>query len=537
MRMNNIFFGWKNGLTNWFSEKTVFYSVLLFNILLLLTVRYYPSMDGPSHLYNANLITHLLKGDSDFISAYFALNKLPIPNWTSFVILSAFNSFLPAWIAEKLLLLFYFIGLSFSFRALVKQLCPENSGLSIIIFPFSYSFLFHLGFYNYSLSFIFLFISITYLVKFKDEYSLRKYLILLFTITLAYFSAILSFIFLGISLGLFEVAFSIRLYSIGLSFRETCKKLIGRLLLLLAVSLPSLIFSLIFITSTGFSAAHDRNAIGELVKWLNDVRCIIVYDYEGEAKLTAQFLHILIAIIAVSLYLRFSRKDDYSLLQKFRKSDVFIAPMFIALVCFFTIPNGAHAGMMSDRFCLLAYMFFIIWVVCQPLKGRIVSVLIALIVILHVGLMFKRQNGTIRSLDKDATCIGNTSKYIGENSIVLPVNMSENWIEPHFSNYLGVDKPMVILENYEASMGWFPVLWNTKRLPRIMLGQHESFEGLHWMSNTASPMIKQIDYVFLFGSTAKINDPNWVELRETLKQYYTLAFSSDNGYVLLYKLK
>jgi len=113
--------------------------------------------------------------------------------------------------------------------------------------------------------------------------------------------------------------------------------------------------------------------------------------------------------------------------------------------------------------------------------------------------------------------------------------MSDNWLEPHFSNYLGVDKPLIILENYEASVGWFPVKWNTQKLPRIKLGTFDTINGIQWMSNTQSNQIKQIDYVFLYGSTNKIDDQSWAELNAELAKNFRPVFNSENNYIIIYK--
>jgi len=531
----------KNFALNWLSEKVVFFIILLVSVFLLFTVKFYPSMDGPSHLYNANLLIHLVKWDANVLNDYFIINRFPIPNWTSYIILVFFKSFLPAWCAEKILLLFYIVGLSLSFRAFVKQLCPGNIGLSIFIFPFAYSFLFHLGFYNYCISFVFLFLALAYWLKYKEEHSFRKYLLLFVFVTLTYFSAILSFMFLGFCIGLFVVAFSI---NTGRDTRQAGRKLVSELLILLLVSLPALIFAAIFVKSITFFPSNECYTTGELVKWLNDVRCLIVYDYVGEGKFTGQFLHILIAMIAISLFLRFYRKERLFVKPnakcqffRSRKSDVLVIPVILSLVLLFIVPNGSNAGMMSDRFCLLAYLFFMAWGISQPLPKRIMPVFMVLIIIFHLGLLFKRHNGTIRGLDRDAQLICNVSGYIAENSIVLPVNMSDNWLEPHFSNYLGVDKPMVILENYEASVGWFPVCWNMAKMPRLKLGDYVTVNGVRWISNSASSVVKQVDYVFLYGNVSKINDPNWAELKTALDKYYTLTFVPGNHYVCLYKAK
>jgi hypothetical protein len=519
----------------WPTEKIIFYAVLALSVLLLLTVKFYPSMDGPSHLYNSNLICHLLNGHPSIVGSYFILNKDVIPNLTSYFILSLFNSFLPGWLAEKILLILYLIGIAISFRLLIKQLNPSNAGLSVLIMPFAYSFLFHLGFYNFSLSFIFMFLAIYYWLKNREKGGLLKYFILFLFISFTYLSAIITFVFLGFILGLFILVYSIKDYYKEYNRSLIVKKLFRELIFLFIVSLPCLIFSIIFIKSTIYFPSKEHYSLGELIKWLNDARCIIVYDYEGEARLTGQFLHIAIAILSISFFTRFYQKGAWFYKDKIRRSDIFLIPTLIALILLFVVPNGSNAGMMSDRFCLLFYLFFIVWVSSQSLPKRVSLLFVVLIVMVHLGLLFKRQNSTIRNLDKDAIAIYNAAKYIEENSIVLPVNMSDNWLEPHFSNYLGVDKPMIILENYEASVGWFPTKWNVQKMPRLKLGGLDAINGIQWISNTQSSQVKQIDYVFLYGSTNKINDLHWVELKSVLEKSYKMVFTSGNHYVAIYK--
>src|SRR5437764_6641679 len=138
----------KNRL-RWLNERTVFYTVLLFNIVLVCSIKFYPSGDGPVHLYNANIICHLLKGDSPLLNNFFMINKFPVPNWIEFFILSLFHFILPGWLAEKLFLLIYLSAICFSFRLLIKQLNNEHAYLSFLIFPFAFSFFFHMVFYYF----------------------------------------------------------------------------------------------------------------------------------------------------------------------------------------------------------------------------------------------------------------------------------------------------------------------------------------------------------------------------------------------------
>jgi len=262
---------------------------------------------------------------------------------------------------------------------------------------------------------------------------------------------------------------------------------------------------------------------------------MIVYEYDGEARLAGQFLHILIAIISISLFLRFYKNGHLSSSGKLRKSDALLIPMVLSLILLFAIPDGSNAGMMSDRLCLMFYMLFAAWGVSQYLPGRSVYVFMLLIAAFHLGLLFKQQNGYIRGFNRDAISIYNASKYIDDNSIVLPVHVSENSNEGHFSDYLGIDKPLVILENYEATISWFPVKWNDRHLPRIKLGQYDHIKGIKWVSNINSANIKEIDFVFLYGNLNKINDANWSELRIVLEQNYKAVFASEDKYISIYK--
>ncbi|MBL0047326.1 MAG: hypothetical protein IPP32_04415 [Bacteroidetes bacterium] len=62
-------------------SKYLFYGVFLANIIFLFSIELYPSSDGAAHLYNSNLIYHLIKGDSEIINTFFVFNTIPVPNW------------------------------------------------------------------------------------------------------------------------------------------------------------------------------------------------------------------------------------------------------------------------------------------------------------------------------------------------------------------------------------------------------------------------------------------------------------------------
>src|SRR6187549_2575351 len=137
-------------------EKYFFFSLSIINLIPVLFYKFFPTLDGPAHLYNATIINQLLAGN-EYLEKFFRFNPEPVPNWTGHFLLSCFNLLLPAFIAEKLLLVLYLLGLPFSFRSLIKTIASGNVFISYYIFPFTYSFLFFLGFYNFCVGLVFLF--------------------------------------------------------------------------------------------------------------------------------------------------------------------------------------------------------------------------------------------------------------------------------------------------------------------------------------------------------------------------------------------
>lgn len=487
-------------------------------------------MDGPAHLYNSNVLGQLFVGEPEW-SRFFSINSFILPNWTGHFILALFNLFLPAWLAEKMLLIFYIAGIAFSFRLLVSVLNPEWKGMSILIFPFAYSFLFYLGFYNFSLSFIFLFFTLYFWIKAYANGSFFVYFKTFVFLLLTYYSAILTFFFAGLCLGLFTLALSFETYRLNENKRDTVKQAGKSLFYLLLISLPLLVLAILFVTSVQFFPATDRLITYELLKWLVDVRCLIVYNYDGDRWVTQFFFYLLLIIAAISVFLRSKRQSG----RFFQLSDVLLVPFFLALGLFFMVPTSAGAGMMSDRYCLLVFIFFALWASSLKIPQNAGRVFMGVVVLLHLGLLLKHHNSGIQGLNKHAVQINDASVYIQENSIVLPVNMSESWLEPHFSNYLGVDKPMVILENYEASVGWFPLKWDGANFLRLQAGGADQINGVGWLTNTEAP-IKQIDYIFIYGNLAKLNENQWEPLKTILKEHYQLTYSTTDNYLAVYKL-
>ncbi|MDV7402826.1 hypothetical protein RZS08_65995, partial [Arthrospira platensis SPKY1] len=108
----------------------------------------------------------------------------------------------------------------------------------------------------------------------------------------------------------------------------------------------------------------------------------------------------------------------------------------LSIVALFTIHHGASAGMMTERFLLMSYIFFVTILAVISERRTASSVVIALFLLLHVYILGWQHFRVIRHLDKDAVTAFESGNHIRENSVILPVNFSDNWLHNHFSSYL-----------------------------------------------------------------------------------------------------
>lgn len=509
-------------------EKLIFYLILIINIAYLWYTRFYPTMDGPAHLYNANLIRHILTGN-DFIKEYYQINAFPVPNWTSHFLLTFFRLMMPGWISEKMFLITYVAGMALSFRYLVKAINPENISLSVFIFPFIYSYLFHIGFYNYTLSFIFLFLTLGYWIKHYQEDQLMLYFVTGALLILAYFSNILTYAFTGITIG--SIIFLFEASTHPVFSKQYVRSCLKRILRLTLCSLPSLTLFIWFFQTVTFPGTAQRYAASELMKWINDVRSLIVFSYAKEEIITEQFFHILLFLLLISYIFN---RQRFNIKEKFSNPHMVFAyfPLVLSIIFLFVLPDGSSAGMMSDRLSLMMYLFFIILIVSQPLPRRIKIIFSLLFIALHITLITKH-SPTINELNANAKTINKTASHIKDNSIVLPVNLSDNWLQGHFSNYLGIDKPMVILENYEVNVGWFPLQWNAN-VPSVLLDDKKQVDQTTWYFSD-HPKTSQIDYLLLYGNMSKRDNENMKQLNEVIATSFVLEYQSEDGFVQLFK--
>jgi hypothetical protein len=494
-------------------EKWFFLLIVLVNLLPVFSYRFFPTLDGPAHLYNANLINHLLFTSHSNFDSFLQFNSEAVPNWTGHALLCFFKWFLPGSLAEKMVFILYFVGLPYSFRNLTKSINPEYIGLSYLIFPFTYNYLLALGFYNFSFGLIGLLLILSYWIKNHQTIagSIKKILILSLLLILTYFSHIVMFSIGLLALSCYTFITFLKQFFETKSIREAFISHFKKALILLISSSIPLVLMILYFTNRPDSGNAVFLPKDELIKWMNYLNPVICYNEEVEMAFTRKVIYILYALIIGGIIVRIrNRKSVVGINEKsgiFRLNDLWLLITGIMLLLLFVMPDeNGMASIISMRFGLLFFLFLVIWISSMKQVKWFVFVCSALILIVH----FKRVHyldSIVEIHNKVAINCNKAERFIKPNSVVAPINLTNNWFVAHFSNYLGIDKPMVILENYEASMDYFPLRWKTENLPNFEIGG-ESIATDSLFSSVPTNLKnekKEVDYIFVLGEWDSLN--------------------------------
>jgi len=198
-------------------EPYFFYVLVFLFTIPVFSNKFFLTVDGPAHLYNSNLIIELFQNGDNLLNKFFNFNNTITPNWSGHFLMSLIIYFFPSFIAEKVVILFYIIGLPLSIRYLFNKLKINNRYLIYLIFPFIYSYLFYYGFYNFNIGQVLFFFGIGLWIELRKNRSLSSFLKLFFISSLICLSHLFVF-------GLFVMVISILNISEVILFIKSSKE-------------------------------------------------------------------------------------------------------------------------------------------------------------------------------------------------------------------------------------------------------------------------------------------------------------------------
>jgi hypothetical protein len=437
------------------SEPGFYYFVLFLHLLPIILLSPFVTLDGPAHLYNARLIQSLWSNDFSAAHHFFSFNPFPEPNWICHGISACLLYLLPAGIVEKIILFIILLTGALGFRKLNTIFNPNSGWLSWMYFPFLYNFTFSLGFFNFALGFSLLPWILVYWMKFRNRDSGKYNLLVLSLMTLfIYFSHLVIFLVAILFMGMITM--------LGKSDAgdSSIRKQLQKLLL---ISLPGLLLTAWFLKSTGTMGYRGEISYlktSELLNQLYNARMFVIFNYDDESRYSRIFFKVIFIFTIWAIYKRS--------IHKYQKP--FLGIMLLSLVMVFIIPDSlASGGILSVRMVQLFYLCWCFWILALnfPEKGRLFIAFFSAI----FSLFLLVKNYQIRkTLSEDAIVFFQAAKEMKEESIVMPLNYGSNWLHSNLPGYIGAEKKMLVLDNYEPTAGHFPLIWKNGMNPESDLG-------------------------------------------------------------------
>jgi hypothetical protein len=416
----------------------VFWVLLIAHLLPFLAFPWFPTVDGPGHLYNARIIHDLAGGDVQ-AADFFRLNPFPEPNWLGHAIMAALLALVPACVAEKALLLLYAMGLPLAFRWCVRAERDHDPWMILLIFPFVISYPARMGFFNYSLSLVLLLVVLGAWLRWLDHMDMRRRAILLLWLLLLWFAHLSNLL----------LAFAL------MALAAVLRPSQGRAGAFASIALLCAPFALLgawyAVHHTGSEHhAAQRFPIATLLSWLRDGRPFVSLS-DGEVVFTRWFV---IALLVGSIWVLV--KAPYAV--RSTRSIHWVAAL-VLLAAVFILPDSMAAGkFLTPRLMLLVWMFAALAIASGPVPNA--ARWCTLVVLLGADAFALRYHmEKTRALNIELAELLEVGAHIGTDDVVVPFNQSDNWLHSNFSAYLGATTGAMVLDNFLANTPTSPVLW------------------------------------------------------------------------------
>lgn len=515
-------------------------------IVLLMIQVWSPSIllsgDGPCHVHNVHILDELLThGKDSFFARFYTINTNPQANWLSHGILLALMQFFSAAISEKILvsvILFLFLGGSYlwaqGFHSVKKGILP---GIFMLVCQITLA----RGFYNFSIGVALFPWFLWAHQKFQQEGHWKNgfvltiiSLILFLAHPVAYALSVLT-----ATCQMITLWFSHFKFSFSTDYRRR-----GILTFLLHV--PLLVALLFFTSSQQTMPYHFVKNWDFLQRLLIKGTSFQCYSTQ-EVWVLFPFMLIILLSIFTLLIVRIRGE------KKLKSHDGLLLSIPFYLLMYLFVPTDYACQLLEPRLQVYIVLILFYW-----LNVELVSkTFIKLLRVIFFGMMlalFVIRFPVIQQQDAAMKEWMTLDTWLPEHALVLPLNFKQSGIDEkgqdinnrsdifiHAADYLGVRKNLLLLDNYEAHLSWFPLRFKEAINPYLHLCSNASIESNRpscQLEAYAPKAHQSIDYIIYYGFETKVlKDPATAAMHQDVWRLYTQIYVSPSGHVQLYKIK
>jgi hypothetical protein len=533
-------------------ERLFFGGLVLAQLMPLWAFRWFPSQDGPIHLEIASLLPRLAGGGDPVAAHYFAVNGELEPTWFLFLPLSALTALTSAPIAEKLLLSAFVVLFAVALRYALEAVRPGAGYLAVLGLPFAFSFPLHMGFYNQCFATVLFFVAVGYWLGRGPEVRQGEILVLTFLLLLTYFAHPVPLVMALLTLGILAL---VRSAADVAALRRTARPWRGpawellarRLLPLLVASLPALALLGLFLLR------QQGQQVGATIRWpflalakrLAVLYSLVSFD-RRELILSIATLVVFLTVAALLVASRIRRRS-------FSARDAPLVAALAAVVVYFAAPGTiAGGGLVNHRVQLFIPLLLLLWFASDAALERFRPALATAGAILTAGFLVVHSS-QYRALNAELEEYLSGEQVLAPRSTLLSLSLAHHGVagngpgpvsrvQPfqHAAGHLAARRELVDLVNFQASTGYFPVVYRSECDPYRRLGSVRELEEVA----VPRPRLDgfdgfpcSIDYVLLWGLTSKREaEPEVAALVAAIEARFEPVFvSPQHGLLHIYR--
>jgi hypothetical protein len=517
-------------------ERALFWLMLAATILPVWTTTYFPSQDGPIHLFIVHLLDSYLKGTIGLAGDYFELNPIFEPNLAFYGIGVALAQVTDLLTVEKLYVSGMALALCLAVRHAVRAINPNAVVYSLLVAPTAFHYFVHMGFYNYSLSIAAAVLAITVFLRRLDDLGPRNLAIMAGLALLTVSIHLMAFMVLGLGVGLAVGWRALCDLQAGRRFGEVVLATIDRGWRLGLAMAPALLVALAFFLRHGVSRARADDIGGE---GLASMITLISYDML-ELWLMLPWLAAFYGLVVYTLYRHLKGGTLWH-------SALWALLPLLLVIVFFLNPISTRRVALADRFIPFIVCFTIIWFATLT-PSRLVARLVAALAIVSTLAMTGYRLWIYNHYDDEIERYLAVAEAMEDQRTVLPLHLRrdpgtrEHAVMPlvHAGAHLGRQRDVLYMRGSLLSTGvygYFPVVYKEAVDPFRHIGRQldaspPDIDILSYGETTDG----QLDYIMLWPApTAALDDPITEELRGQLAAGWERLPVPPNASVELYR--
>jgi hypothetical protein len=445
-----------------------FAALLVVHLAPIWLFTYFPSQDGPIHLYNAKLLFEQLDPANYQVRQLFRLNLGLHPNILTHVVLALLQTVVAPLVAEKILLSALVALLPLALVYFLRALDRADTTFVLVGFLFAYHNLLHVGFYNFSLGVSMCFLALGYWWRHKDAVRLRHvaaFNVLLLATYLSHFAAFAALLIAMTTSVCWSVLLAAWRWTRTRADErsEARARLAARLTSAAAFAgyaLPAFAFAADYYLR---SAAPQRDRYHSVARLWNTVwQTLALSSYTDWHRSIAQvFLSVLALALVITVVWRVRRREGWL------ERDAVLVTGMLLTATYFTLPWWKNdGGWVNDRILLFVVLFLSAWVQVPSLVARrIAGVVLIALSLAHIGRLSYEYHVLQPELREftAATELIRPHSTVAEDIEPSAQTLSDAFAEPvkyvapftHVPSYYGLGHDIALHRNYETALPYF----------------------------------------------------------------------------------